>query len=281
MLKRWICCLCIVGSLATLVAQTESTPNTMAGKTWLEGGAENAYESSAPLPYAGVREADIMWEKRVWRVIDTREKINLTFRHPEFALFSVLAEGLAAGALSAYSPEDDRFNERVSSEEILSQLNKSDTVTVIDPVTGDFTVQVVTNNFDPERIKRWRVQEVWYFDTRYSEMKVRIIGIAPLVETTISDGDGELAFESPIFWINYAEARPWLAQHTAIIPGNDHSRTSWEDLFAMRRFDSYVYKENDMRGRRLEDYLSGTDLLLESEKIDRTIQNKEMDMWSY
>lgn len=281
MLKRWICCLCIVGSLATLVAQTENAPNTMAGKTWLEGGGENAYEASPPLPYAGVREADILWEKRVWRVIDTREKINLTFRHPEFALFNVLTEGVAAGELSAYSPEDDRFRERISSEEIFSMLSTTDSIMVADPITGEYTLQVVVNDFDSERIKRWRVQEVWYFDTRYSQMQVRIIGIAPLLETTVSDGQSAAAYESPLFWINYAEARPWLAQHTAIVPGNDHSRTSWEDLFAMRRFHSYVYKENDMRGRRLEDYLSGTDLLLESKKIDRSIQNKEMDMWSY
>ncbi|WP_367177076.1 hypothetical protein [uncultured Eudoraea sp.] len=32
------------------------------------------------LPYPPVRAADILWEKRIWRVIDTREKINLPFR---------------------------------------------------------------------------------------------------------------------------------------------------------------------------------------------------------
>ena len=31
------------------------------------------------LPYDHVREADIFWEKRIWRVIDIREKMNLPF----------------------------------------------------------------------------------------------------------------------------------------------------------------------------------------------------------
>ena len=31
------------------------------------------------LPYQPLREADIFWEKRIWRVIDIREKMNLPF----------------------------------------------------------------------------------------------------------------------------------------------------------------------------------------------------------
>ena len=166
-------------------------------------------------------------------------------------------------------------------EDVWDQLNTSDTVFVVDPVTYEMVPQIVTNTFDPERIKRWRVQEVWYQDTRYSQMQVRIIGIAPMIETQVSDAETTVNYESPIFWINYNEARPWLAQNPVPNFGNDHTRMSWEDLFSMRRFHSYIYKESDMRNRRLEDYLSGTDLLLESKKKDRAIQNREMDMWSY
>ena len=48
----------------------------------------------------------------------------------------------------------------------------------------------------------------------------------------------------------------------------------------MRYFDSYVIKESNVYDRRLEDYLSGRDLLLEGEKIEEAIFNKEQDMWS-
>ncbi|MBK8705900.1 MAG: hypothetical protein IPN33_21670 [Saprospiraceae bacterium] len=33
-----------------------------------------------PLSYASIREADIVWEKRVWRVIDSRQTKNFLFR---------------------------------------------------------------------------------------------------------------------------------------------------------------------------------------------------------
>ena len=35
-----------------------------------------------PIPYPHVREADVMWAKKVWRVIDLREKINLPLYYP-------------------------------------------------------------------------------------------------------------------------------------------------------------------------------------------------------
>ncbi len=284
MLKTWLSCLCLIGSTLVLLAQTETMQieaPTPAQKSWLNGGAATEFVSSPPLPYAPVREADILWEKRVWRVIDTREKINLPFRHPEQGLFNVLAEGLGSGELNAYSPEDDHFLARMEMEDVWERLNRRDTVMIADPVTFEMTPQIVYDTFDPNRIKRWRVQEVWYQDTRYSQMQVRIIGIAPLLETEVSDAGMDVNFESHLYWINYNDARNWLAQNPVAKAGNDHTRMSWEDLFSMRRFDSYIYKESDMRGRRLEDYLSGTDLLLESKKKDRAIQNREMDMWSY
>ena len=259
---------------------TNGTNDPMAERSWIDGGGQDHFTASPPLAYGPVREADILWEKRVWRVIDTREKLNMVFRSPGRSLFSAIEEGLEKGELTAYSPQSDRFTEAITTSEVWASLNQVDTVSIIDPVTGEYRQQIVTNHFDPDRIKRWRVQEVWYQDTRYSTMKVRIIGIAPLVETVTESGQGT-SYETPLFWINYQEARPWLAQYAVASTENDYSRMSWEDLFSMRRFSSYIYKENDVLGRRLQDYMAGEDLLQQSKKIDRSIQNREMDMWSY
>src|SRR3546814_12697335 len=37
--------------------------------------------SSQPIPYPYMREADVMWEKRVWQEIDVREKMNEVLMH--------------------------------------------------------------------------------------------------------------------------------------------------------------------------------------------------------
>ena len=269
--------------MGSISAQTENiNPSVadLASESWLNGGAQENFMTSAPLPHPAVREADILWEKRVWRVIDTREKMNLPFRHPDHGLFNIIKDGILSGYLTAYSAEDDRFASRLTIQDVEESLSSSDTVMVYNLEKGDYEPQVVIDEFDTDRITRWRIQEIWYFDSRHSKMQVRIIGIAPLVEKQTAH-EMEAIYETKLFWINYEQARPWLAQFQVAEWGNDHSQTSWEDLFAMRRFHSYVYKENDMLGRRIQDYASGRDLLLESEKIEQEIQNYEHDVWSY
>jgi len=49
----------------------------------------------------------------------------------------------------------------------------------------------------------------------------------------------------------------------------------------MRKFSSYIFKESNVFDRRIQDYATGIDLLLEGEKIKADIFNKEHDMWTY
>ena len=61
------------------------------------------------LPYEALREADIFWKKRIWRVIDTREKMNQPFSYPERPFFEILMEAAINGDITVYSTETDKF----------------------------------------------------------------------------------------------------------------------------------------------------------------------------
>jgi gliding motility associated protien GldN len=236
-------------------------------------------EQKRVLPYAPQREGDIFWEKRIWRIIDTREKMNLPFRYPEKPLVSILIDGIKSGEITAYSPIDDKFSTQLNSEELSLQIYRRDTFRVVDPVTLEETLTVAEDDFNPDNVKRFRLKEIWYFDTNTSTLKVRILGIAPLVEEY--DRFGNFRHEKPLFWVHYPSSREILARHIVFNPWNDKSVMSWEDLLEMRFFSSYITKESNVHDRRLEDYLSGVDLLLESEKIRMEIFNFEHDLWSY
>ncbi len=232
------------------------------------------------LPYQPLREADILWERRIWRVVDVREKMNLPFSAPESPLFKVLSDAALAGELNVYSTEDDKFSKRLSPSDIRSMLYRRDTIIIFEPEHYTEEVKVVENETNWEDVKRFRIKESWFFDTKTSTLRSRILGIAPIID--VKDENGNFKYEMPLFWVYYPAARPLLAQHKAITHGENYSATTtWEDIFEKRYFASYITKENNVQDLRLQDMYSGLDLLMESDKIKNELFAREHDMWSY
>ena len=87
------------------------------------------------LPYDHIREADIFWEKRIWRVIDVREKMNLPFAYPERPFFSILMDAAVNEEITVYSTEDDKFTSPLTPDEVASMGATIDTVITFDPET--------------------------------------------------------------------------------------------------------------------------------------------------
>ncbi len=232
-----------------------------------------------PLPYAPVREADLLWEQQVWRIIDTREKINLPFRYPKQPFITVLAEAVESGRLQAFSTEDDEFSLPLSQQELQRMIYRTDTVPVWDFDTDEEVYQIVQNTLNPEDIKRYRIKEHWYFDTRTSTLKVRILGIAPLIEEY--DDNGNFKYERPLFWIHYPSARELLARTTVPTNGRVHHPMSWTDWLDMRQFSSHITKVANVHDARLQDTYSGAELLQQAQMLEAERFNWEHDLWSY
>lgn len=245
----------------------------------LDGVVEKKIRSEKRvLAFPHLRENDLLWEKRIWRLIDTREKMNLCFRYPGANFFQILVKGIEEGEIQAFSPENDGFKSPMKQQDIQQELVSKDTIPVYNPTTLEETLQIVENHLDSEKILRYRLKEVWYFDKKHGSLKVRILGIAPMVVEY--DENGNFKYERPLFWVYYPECREWLARHEFYNQGNDHQQMSWEDLFEMRRFTSYITKESNVHDERLEDRLSGLDRLLKAEQINQEIFNFESDLWS-
>ena len=211
--------------------------------------------------------------------MDVREKMNLPFAYPERPFFTILMDAAESGEITVYSQEDDKFSSKLTPDEVASMGATIDTVITFDPETYEEQIQVVTNELNHEDVKRFRLKEVWFFDEETSTLQVRILGIAPLID--VKDDNGNFLYELPMFWVYYPEARKVLARERVFNFGNDTAPVTWEDLLEMRFFASYIYKESNVFDRRLQEYLSGVDLLLEADKIKQEIFNFEHDLWSY
>ncbi|MBK8517569.1 MAG: gliding motility protein GldN [Saprospiraceae bacterium] len=234
-----------------------------------------------------IREADISWEKRIQRVIDTREKMNLPFRSVELNLFSVLRQLIQDGAITAFS--DESFKMVMTKDDIDKKMSKVDTLIDLNPDTYEEVIKIVRNDINWEKIEQFRVKEVWYFDKQRSVMDVRILGIAPLYASDKDKENGLTPY--PLFWIYFPEAREPMSKFRVFNEENDIAPMSWADLFDARVFSSYIYKKSNVLDYRLKDFYvadpedtqnrAGIDMLLQSEKIKNELLNFEHDLWEY
>jgi gliding motility associated protien GldN len=184
-----------------------------------------------------------------------------------------------AGSIPAYSVENDKFTSMLDTTEIRQIGASIDTISQFDPETYEETLKVVVNEINPEDVKRFRVKEVWYFDSELSQFRVRILGIAPLLDK--KDNDGNFLYEQPLFWIYYPECRDMLTRHRVFNENNVATPMSWADLLEMRQFSSYIFKESNVYDRRIQSYKTGVDMLMEGEKIKQELFNFEHDLWQY
>jgi len=247
----------------------------------IDGVVERTIQAEkAPLAYESLREADVSWEKKIWRIIDVREKMNLAFVYPNRPFYDILKERIASGDLTVFSAETDDFSMQMSLEEAMQVGVSVDTIITWNPDHYDEIVQVVESEVDYSEIKRYRLKEVWFFDEESARMQVRIIGIAPIME--VLDEAGNFKYEQPMYWLYYPQLRDLLAKEQTPHFDNDAHPITWEDILEMRYFSSYVYKASNVRDERIKDYIAGSmDQLLEADKIEHTLFNLEQDLWSY
>ncbi len=232
------------------------------------------------IDYEPIREIDVMWQRRIWRVIDTREKLNMGFRNADRPLFSIFKEMAESGDIKVF--RDEKFKEPLDNDDLAAMMNRIDTTVVYDPDTYEEQIKITENPLDPASIQRYRVKEVWFFDKESSQVKVRILGIAP-IQDKFDENTGEFLYEIPMFWVYYPKARTYLAKERVVNDFNEVAPMSWYDLFEMRFFASYIYAQSNSLGMRLQDLYPDDEYarLLESQKIKQELFNWEHDLWTY
>jgi gliding motility associated protien GldN len=227
------------------------------------------------VPDAPLREADVMWAKRVWRLIDAREKANLSLAGIRgsqdgcYALWDVITAALREGLLKAYDPgpqgHDDGFTQEFTSTQVIRLLNALDSAGA--PL---YTAATIT---------RYQIKEDWIFDKQRSVLRAYIIGIAPMRE--IRGSDGELRGYAPLFWLYYPRCRPLFAEWLVPNSGNDKARPSFEALFRSRHFTSQVVRVSEITGDPRRRTLIGIDAQLEGARLDQELRKFEQDLWHY
>ena len=244
-------------------------------------------KDKSPIPYSHLREADVMWSKKIWRVIDLRKKINQPLYFPitpigdRTSLIHIILAEIKSGTVNAYDADvGDDMTVKITQADIDEKMGASSDTTRIQTGPGEFIDTVIVSETKPEDIKQIRIMEEWYFDKKHSRMDVRILGIMPIRHFYNSER-GEYQ-RSRVCWIYYPDFRNTFANHEIFNPDNDAHRISFDDFFMQRRFSSVIIAESNVyNNRQIDQYETGKAALIEAERIKESLFELEHDLWDY
>jgi len=255
-------------------------------------------DNDKPLEYGYIDDRDILWSKVVWEYIDLNERINLPMYYPvdttnvsgnRRSLFDTLLRGIKGDIITEVY-DDSYFTAKMTKAEINSKLYRIDTTEAgIDELNeGSTNIEEYIDkiNLTSQDIQGFKIKGLWYFDKRQGELKYRLLALAPIAPDvqTMGREDMDISEQLALFWVWFPDARQTLHEMKVFNDKNAAYPISFDHLLNARRFNSIIFREENIYGNRdVAHYVKGNALfqVLESNKIKDEIRNKELDMWNY
>lgn len=269
-------------------AQYDKTPRRKANQDFEQPNPDiterKHKQNRFPVQYPPLREANLMWQKRVWREVDLIQKKNHVFYFPRTprngraSLASYVFDSIASGSIVAYENNTPiKFQAPMTPSQFKKNLTTEVQKTKMEQ-TEDGLVEVDTTlevTLKPSDVKRLRLMEDWYFDKERSMFEVRIIGIGFIFD----DGEGDLSVK---FWLYYPHARRALARSENIVHGGNRAQAySYASIFEKRRFSSLITKVDNVYDRYIQSYTEQQETLYEAQRLERDLMLFEQNLWEY
>lgn len=292
--KFLIVIISVTGSVASF-AQSNLLNAKTPSEIGLKTAAQLISDNDKPLAYGYVHDRDVLMGKTTWEIIDLSEKINFALYFPidtanigpnRRSLYDVLTKAIKSGEISdVYS--DSYFNTKKSFKDIQASLSRIDTTDAgREQINAGMQVSpeyILRSDLTAQDVTQYKIKGYWYFDKRQSELKYRLLGICPVTPDVYTMNNDEKDYIE-LFWIFFPSAREVLHEAKAFNDVNSAMPISFDQILNSRRFNSVIYKEENVYGdRSIAEYMkdNAQNQLLESERVKEKIRDFESDMWNY
>ena len=250
-------------------------------------------ENTDILKYSDIEENDVLWSKVVYEYIDLNEKINFPLLFPTSddkniigrkSLWRILKEYIKSNVTN--NPKDSLNSiEIYSTGDFTKKLTNSEVIDLMSYEQVSRRLNTTKNIFvESNQIGGYKIKGMWYFDKKYAELKYRLLGIQPVGANTedLKSNTPNPKRDKSYFWIWYPTLREMLHKQMVYNDKNTATSISFDQLLISRRFNSYIYKEDNVyENREIGDYKTkGLQSILESERIKKEILDFELDMWN-
>jgi gliding motility associated protien GldN len=261
----------------------------------IKSAAQLNFDNDKPLAYGYVHDRDVLMSRTTWEIIDLGEKINFPLYFPidtanigadRRSLYDVLIKAIKKGKITEVY-NDSYFNIKKSFKDIKSSLSRIDTTDAgreqLNAGSAISPEYIVQQDITSQDVTQYKIKGLWYFDKRQSELKYRLLGICPVTPDvyTLNSEEPDLI---ELFWVFFPDARETLHYAQAFNDKNSAMPISYDKILNSRRFNSVVYKEENVYGdREIKEYMKdhAQKQLLESDRVKDKIRNFEQDMWNY
>jgi gliding motility associated protien GldN len=194
-----------------------------------------------PFPYPKTNPANIRLYARIWRVIDLADSSNAILSIPGHSLMEAIMKGLMKGKLTPY--EKDDFKKKLTAKQGSMRFTDSVLVPKFDKDGNQISSKMVLNDFNPDRITRFRIEEDVYFDRQRGKVDTRIIGLAPMMNITGSADLPANMSSAPAFWLYFPQLRFALVQEDVSEPDKGIFDVTLDDVFMQQKFSAYLIRQ--------------------------------------
>lgn len=315
-------CITAVALLTLVLVQAQDrTFNFFEPNGSINMAKELSEDLSYTLAHIEHRADDVVWAHIVYSIIDLRDNRNMQVAFPTEQdaqyknLFRLITDAVAARTPVYYAnetgitPNFDTINKVLPAK--LSDVFFIETnvagAQYIDPLftyeegSGALTVSNRIYNRFSQRITKYLVQKVYYFDKHLSRFHTKIIGIAPITtevevaqDIFANEDENEAGMESAqqlkttlresiLCWFLYDDLKSHLSKQLIYQESNAAQRMSYHEYFTKKMYSDYIIGDNNLYKRLYSttEAMTMPQLKASVHRVVNDLIEIESGVWSY